>query len=166
MNKLGVRDGQKPPMGIFWVSEEMGKALKHLSVDFPALWQKHGQMNGVQTTQYLSFQNIPHTLRILVTNIQTYTLHSYKSNFDISFQVSTSIFALLTGLFAIHTTTCNPESETYTQTCLLHWSRGLPSLYNIWCKKNPYMRQLAKSKPPLSRNVHIAYIPTVCFSDA
>lgn len=59
MNKLGVRDGQEQPTSIFWVSEEKGKALKHLAVDFPALWQKRGRMYGVQTTQHLSFQNMP-----------------------------------------------------------------------------------------------------------
>lgn len=58
MNKLGVRDGQEQSMSIFWVSKETGKALKHLVLDFSALWQKHGQMYGVQTTQYLSFQNM------------------------------------------------------------------------------------------------------------
>lgn len=99
MNKLGVQDGQEQPASIFWVSEEMGKALKHLAVDFPALWQKHGQMYGVQQHSTCHFKICLHTLRILVTNIQIYALHSYKSNFGTSFQVSTSIFALLTGLF-------------------------------------------------------------------
>lgn len=59
MNEIGVWDGQEQPTNVFWVSEEMGKALKHLAVDFSALQQKCGQINSAQTTQYLSFQNMP-----------------------------------------------------------------------------------------------------------
>lgn len=164
MNKLGVRDGQKPPMSIFWVSEEMGKALKHLAVDFPALWQKHGQMYGVQITQYLSFKNIPHTLRILVTNIQTYTLHSYKSNFDISFQVSTSIFALLTGLF------CHPYHyiqswiwNVYTDLSSPLEQRGSFSLQYMMQKKSLHETTSKEQATPLPKRAYCLH--TVCFSD-
>lgn len=55
MNKLGVQDGQEQQTSFFWVSEEMVMALKHLTGDFPVLWQKHGQMEDIQTTRYLSF---------------------------------------------------------------------------------------------------------------
>lgn len=37
MNKLGVQDGQEQQTSFFWVSEEMGMALKHLAGDFPVL---------------------------------------------------------------------------------------------------------------------------------
>lgn len=59
MNKLGVQDGQEQQTSFFWVSEEMRMALKYLAGDFPVLWQKHGQMQDIQTTPYLSFQNTP-----------------------------------------------------------------------------------------------------------
>lgn len=59
MNKLGTRDEQEQATSIFCVSEEMGKALVHLATDFPNLWQKHSQMYRLQTTQCLSFQNMP-----------------------------------------------------------------------------------------------------------
>lgn len=55
MNKLGVQDGQEQQTSFFWVSEEMGMALKHLAGGFTALWKKHGQMQDRQKTQYLSF---------------------------------------------------------------------------------------------------------------
>lgn len=55
MNKLGVQDGQEQQTSFFWVSEEMGMALKRLAGDFPVLWQKHGLMEDIQTRQYLSF---------------------------------------------------------------------------------------------------------------
>lgn len=53
MNKLGVQDGQEQQTSFFWVSEETGMALKHLAGDFPVPWQKHGQVQAIQTTQYL-----------------------------------------------------------------------------------------------------------------
>lgn len=73
------------------------------------------------------------SLRILATNIQIYVLHSYKSNFGISFQVSISLFAFLLGSSAIHTTI--HKFEMHTGICLLHWSRDISSVFNSWCKK-------------------------------
>lgn len=55
-NKQGMWDGQEE-LSIFWVPEQTGKTLKLLSVNFFPLWQKRGQVYGVQTALFLSFQN-------------------------------------------------------------------------------------------------------------
>lgn len=88
MNKLGVQDGQEQQTSFFWVSEEMRMALKYLAGDFPVLCR-----NMVRCRIYkhstCPFKKRLQTLRILAANIQIYVLHSYNSNFGISFQVNT-----------------------------------------------------------------------------
>lgn len=100
MNKLGVQDGQEQQTSFFWVSEEMGMALKYLAGDFPVICRN---MVRCRIYKYSTchFKKRLQSLRILAANIQNYVLHSYKSNFGISFQISTSMFALLTGVFCL-----------------------------------------------------------------
>lgn len=132
-NKQGTWDGQEE-LSIFWVPEQTGKTLKHLSVDFfcslAGTWSDTWCTNS--TILVVSKSCIPEGSQLPVLQCTPYTVTNLILVLD--FKLASLYFQCLSSS-AIHSTMYNPKFEMHMQICLLCLSRTVPLQYKV--KKLP-----------------------------